>query len=174
MPFPKISPQVSRSVFVEFECEENHEKRMEHVGEVLKRIAVENPTIATFLTALPTVPSYNDRTTLSHAIGFAINVYRLVEEELKLQGLPMPVVAPEIGAPLQAEFWRDPNGLRERLHQENPRLVTAGIDWFMESVVDQDWDSYNRISVVGYLTYAYIRGQWDANELKDQIGSKLS
>ena len=81
MPFPKISPSGLAIGVCRVRVRREHEKRMEHVGEVLKRIAVENPTIATFLTALPTVPFYNDRTTLSHAIGFAINVYRLVEEE---------------------------------------------------------------------------------------------
>ena len=179
MPFPKISETVADFVYAESHCGfgDGETRKIRVLSEYL-RLVDANPVINKFLYDVGQLPVFAaNPTVLLHVYGYAIDIYRLVEEETRRQNLKMPFVDWEIGAPIQAEFRRGSRRFISdgflALNEENPIIIATAKDWLMPFADRGDDDAVRKIADTGYLVYCFLKRQWDADELKDQLARKI-
>ncbi len=175
--FPKISERTADFVYAE-SSRGDAEARKTRVLDELLRIATLNPVLANFLVDVGLIPTYRRHpSVVLHINGYAVDIYRLVEEECRQQGLRMPIVGGEIGAPIQAEFRRGhrkfiSDGILTLL-QENPIIVGISKDWIMPYDAKGNHDAIRKVMDTGYLFFCFLKRQWDVNELNTQLVGKL-
>lgn len=177
MLFPRISEEVADRVYAEshYGFGDGTDVRRDRVIREYERLTKVNPAIGDFLTRVGHLPNYRENpAVLIHSYGYAVDVYRLVEEETKRQGLPMPLVAHGVGAPIQTQFWRNirrfvSDGLIV-LRSENPIIIAIAGDWIIPFHNLDNGPAVQKVTDVGFLTYSFLKGQWDTDELKKLVG----
>ena len=133
------------------------------VGEMCRKLEVENPVIAEFLYRL--LDRFNARPWFAYAVHCACAMYRLLE----IAGT-LPRVKPEVGAPMETEMFRNWRAFQitwiERLTTENPKGNTVIADYVVEYVAREGTEQEaDYISWAGVVVYQYLVRQDEADEL---------
>jgi len=175
--FPTISNDAVLKTATEFVTGTENERKDKIVAEFC-RVFEENPAIGEYLARVIKIKTVSDTPYLTlHSVGFGLQMYRILEEEFKLRGMTMPLVAPETGAPIQEEFFRSFEDFMQKmleLMNEAPKIASVATDWTFDFFVQDDTRSSQIVYAVGLCVYRFIKSQWEADELQAKIGHKLT
>jgi hypothetical protein len=134
------------------------------VGQMCRKLEIENPVVAEFLYRL--LDRFKGRRWFPHAAHCACAMYRLLE----LPTGQLPRVKPEIGAPMVTEFLRNTKEFQtkwiRRLISENLLATTVIADYIFECLFRGGTEKdLAYVSLAGIVVYQYLARQHEADEL---------
>jgi hypothetical protein len=135
-------------------------------GVMFERLQEDNTVLADFLFDL--TKQYQSEDWILSGMMFAGMVYRMIELQL---GGTVPVIDGEIGRPLQAEFFQDPNKssheLKMRILHQNP-VVLHMATGFIWAFID-DERAISMLCFCGFMMYRFIEAQLEGVATKDLV-----